>query len=97
MTNYINNPNVAIINVFHDDIGVEPYCTTWGDEGIEEFPIIIDDYQEEFYSHIVGDWFGVSWSSPWHVFVDHNYTFYAKTQDKSQVDDIIEEMLENIE
>ena len=43
MLEYINNPNVAIINVLSDDPNVTWDCSEWGMYGIDDFPIILDD------------------------------------------------------
>ena len=101
MLEYINNPNVVIINVFHDEADAFYECVEWGDEGIKDFPIIIDDYDEGNWLHTIGDWFGVSWSSPRHIFLDHTFTYYdmlMPPQDTHEnIRDVIDEMLDNIE
>mgnify|MGYP001197444229 FL=1 len=97
MLEYINNPNVVIINVLSDDANAMWTCEEWGTHGIDGFPIIIDDYNDNTWSHTIGDWFGISWSSPWHIFLDHNYIYYGKTQDLHEVDSVMEQMLENLE
>ena len=45
MLEYINNPNVVIINVLSDDANAMWTCEEWGAHGIDGFPIIIDDYK----------------------------------------------------
>ena len=97
MLEYINNEQVAIINVLADDLFATWTCDEWGMHGLDDFPIIIDDYDDNTFSHTIGNWFSVSWSSPWHIFLDHNFTYYAKTQELHNVSTIIEEMLENLE
>ena len=97
MLEYINNPNVAMINVLSDDTFATWTCEQWGMNGIDNFPIIIDDYDDNTFSHTMGDWFDISWTSPWHIFLDHNFTYHAKTQDLHEVNNIIDQMLENIE
>ena len=75
MLEYINNPNVAMINVLSDDTFATWSCEQWGMNGIDNFPIIIDDYDDNTFSHTMGDWFDISWTSPWHIFLDHNFTY----------------------
>ena len=105
MLEYINNPNVVIINVLSDDVwsdSVYPTCEEWGDRGIDDFPIILDDL-DDAYNHVIGDWFGVSNISPYSIFIDHNFEVYAKynwslhnIENTIFAEDIIEEMLENL-
>ena len=91
MLEYINNPNVAIINFLAD--GATPKtCEDWGEEGAINFPIIVDD---QIYG--LSSWFGITWLSPRHIFIDHELKYYAITNDLNDVDSIIEEMLENLE
>ena len=90
MLEYINNPNIAIINVLSD--GWDPVsCSDWGNEGLIDFPIIVDDYEN--YINTIGSWFGVSNSSPWYLFIDHNFDYYHSTQDINEVRAKLEEML----
>jgi len=96
MLEYINNPNVAIINVLSDDTWATWSCSEWGSYGHDNFPIIVDDLDDNF-NHTIGDWFGVSWISPRHIFLDHNFNYYAISDDLNDVKDIIDTMLENIE
>ena len=95
MLEYINNTNVAIINVLSDDPNVTWDCLEWGIYGIDDFPIVLDDLDDS-YVHTIGDWFGVSWISPRHIFLDHEFNYYAITDDLNDVEDIIDEMLENL-
>ena len=92
MLEYINNPNVAFINVLSEDSNAMWSCTEWGSYGIEGFPIIVDDL-DDYFMHTIGDWFGVSWTSPRHIFIDHEFKYYAITDDLNVVEDIIDEML----
>ena len=96
MLEYINNPNVAIINVLSDDPNVMWSCSEWGTYGEDDFPIILDDL-DDAYAHTIGDWFGVSWTSPSYIFIDYEFKYYAITNELNDVDSIIEEMLENLE
>ena len=95
MLEYINNQDVTILNVLSDDPLVTWTCSEWGIYGIDDFPIILDDLDDS-YSHTIGDWFGVSWISPRHIFLDHEFKYYAITDDLNDVEDIIDEMLENL-
>ena len=94
MFKYLNNPHVVFINFLSD--GGFPYtCNDWGNAGQANFPIIVDD--ELNYSHVLGDWFGISNLSPRNVFLDHNFNYYAITEDIYQVEQILDSMLENID
>ena len=89
---YIENPNVAVIYFFADT--GHPYtCNFWGEHGIyPEFPILVEGK-----SHGIHEWFNIEWQSPRHIFLDQNFNYHAITNDKSEVHDIIEGMLENLE
>ena len=100
---FINNPNVVVINILSD--GYSPKtCEQWGNAGIVDFPIIIDDFNENFYTHEIANWFGISGQSPRSVFIDHNFNFYATfagdlydlADPNITATDIIEEMLNNL-
>ena len=95
MLDFINHPSVAIINVLADADGSPFSCSDWGIAGQLDFPLIIDD--EIDYVRNIGAWFGVSYSSPRNIFIDHNFNYYTITQDINQVEVILEEMLENME
>ena len=65
----MDNPNVAIINALSDNPGDPLNCEDWGDKGDDRVPIIINDYND----HTFGDWFGITWSSPWYLIIDQNF------------------------
>ena len=91
---YLDNPNVAIINILSDEPGGLS-CEVWGVEGDDRVPIIINDYN---YDGIFGDWFGIgSWSSPWYFIIDENFVYQAKTQSESEAENLLEDMLTNLE
>ena len=91
MLEYINNPNVAIINFLAD--GATPKtCEDWGEEGAINFPIIVDD---QIYG--LSSWFGITWESPRHVFIDHNFNLVGISGSKNEVEGIIEGMLDEME
>ena len=92
---YLDNPNVAIINILADEPGIVIYnCETWGNRGDNRVPIIINDYE---HSHTFGDWFGITWSSPWYLLIDQNFVYQASTQSESEAEYLLEEMLTNME
>ena len=90
---YLDNPNVAIVNFLSDMPNVEESCEEWGDRGNDRVPIIIDDYN----GHTFGDWFGITWSSPWYLLIDQHFVYHASTQSESQAEILLEEMLTNME
>ena len=91
---YLDNPNVAIINILSDEPGGLS-CEVWGVEGDDRVPIIINDYN---YDGIFGDWFGIgSLSSPWYFIIDENFVYQAKTQSESEAENLLEDMLTNLE
>ena len=81
---------MGIINVLSD--GEAPYnCTQWGARGIENFPLIIDDYD----NHTFGDWFDITWTSPWYLFIDEEFNYIFKTQSESEMETKLVEILDN--
>ncbi len=93
---FINNENVVIINVLGDS-NEHPYtCEDWGVEGLPGMPIIIDDLDESQGSYIIANWFGIIEDPPKHLFIDHNFNYYAKMENHNNAKEIIEEMLENL-
>ena len=106
MLDYINNPDVIFLN-FIQDTEYPRTCDDWGHvthhesegQNLSDFPIIIDELDNE---NQVGDWFydpqgvSITVSSPWHIFIDHNFYFHAITGDKDEVDGIIEQMLNEL-
>ena len=91
---YLDNPNIAIINVLSDEAGGLS-CMDWGNQGDDRVPIIINDYN---YDGVFGEWFGInSWSSPWYFIVDENFVYQFKTQEETEAEDFLEEMLLNME
>ena len=85
---HLDNPNLGIINILSD--GGAPYnCELWGEKGIDNFPLIINDYD----NHTIGDWFGITWSSPWYLFIDKDFKYVYKTQSESEMETKLEEIL----
>ena len=105
MLPYLNNPNVAIINILSDDPEYPRNCEDWGSRGNEKLPIIINDYN----NHDFGDSFEcngegcnpnsgvITWSSPWYLIIDQNFIYKVKTQDEEEAKNLLEEMLTNME
>ena len=89
----MDNPNVAIINALSDNPGDPLNCEDWGDMGDDRVPIIINDYND----HTFGDWFGITWSSPWYLIIDQNFVYQVKTQNEIEARDLLEQMLTNME
>ena len=88
------NPNVAIINILSDEPGGLS-CSIWGNEGNDKVPLIINDYD---YNGIFGQWFNIgAWSSPWYFIIDENFIYQVKTQNESEAENLLEEMLTNLE
>ena len=57
-------------------------------------PIIVNDY----YNGVFGEWFGIgSWSSPWYLILDENFVYQSKTQNESEAENLLENMLTNLE
>jgi len=69
-------------------------CPVWGNQGDDRIPIIINDYEHD---HAFGDWFGITWSSPWYLIIDTDFVFRYQTQIESQAEEYLEEILENME
>ena len=108
MLDYINNPDIVFLN-FIQDTAWPITCDDWGHvtdnesegQNLPDFPIIINELDNE---NQVGDWFytpapvvePINLSSPWHIFIDHNFYFHAITGDKDEVDGIIEQMLNEL-
>ena len=91
---YLDNQNVAIINVLSDEPGGLS-CEIWGNEGDDRVPIIINDYN---YNGIFGQSFGIgAWSSPWYLLINEDFIYEAKTQNESEAENLLEEMLINLE
>ena len=91
---YLDNPNVAIINVLSDEPGGLS-CEIWGNEGNDKVPLIINDYD---YNGLFGEWFNIgAWSSPWYFIIDENFVYQTKTQSESEAENLLEEMLTNLE
>jgi hypothetical protein len=44
---YLDNPNVAIINILLDGPDDPKTCLDWGVKGDEKVPIIINDYNHD--------------------------------------------------
>jgi len=88
---YLDNPNIAIINVLSDLPNQSYDCSQWGVNGDERIPIIVNDYD---YNGIVRDWFDFNeWSMPQYIFIDQNFQYHAITQSESSAEIILEEML----
>ena len=95
MLEYINNPDVAILNFLADGYAPKT-CSQWGANGHVDFPIILDDLDESTYTHTISEWFGITDQSPRHVFIDHEFRFHALSNTKNEVEGIIEEMLDTM-
>ena len=91
MKEYLDNPNVAIINVLSDLPNQSYDCEQWGINGDERIPLIVND---EEYNGIVREWFDFNeWSMPQYIFIDQNFQYHAITQSESSAEIILEEML----
>ena len=108
---FIDNPDVAIINVINDGPGSQN-CQTWGENGDDRVPIIINESS----LGIPGDfnnWFSGSsdeyvvenevfpsdwnnpYSSPWYMFIDKDFRYMHLVSDENFIVDILNMMLED--
>ena len=100
---YLDNPNVAIINILSDDPEYPTNCHDWGVQGDDRIPIIINDYG----NHTFGNWFEcneecpffdtITSSSPWYLIIDQNFVYQMKTQNEATAKNLLEELLTNME
>ncbi len=83
---------MAIVNVLSD--GPPPYtCQMWGEYGNDKIPVIINDFE---YNNLFGNWFGVTYTSPWYIFINDDFSFHSKTNVEDDIEVILESLLDNL-
>jgi len=105
ISEYIDHPDLAIINVINDNPYAPPSCQEWGQGGDDRLPLIIDEATSAQYiggPGIFNDWFCGSgnWSniacgsSPWYIIIDSNFKYIDLLASKSEALTKLEELLD---
>jgi len=83
-----------------------PIYVSWGDEGDTDFPLMVsvvlnhDEGDPDQNTEIV-NWFNLSslnestGESPWFILLDENFYVVSETQDKYQLENLLDSMLDN--
>ena len=108
MLDYVNNPDVIMLYFLRDTLAAwgnphfrtcsnteDPY-QSWGDEGLEDFPLMLEANSNP---EII-NWFGFDQDgdgvgvSPRHILLDENFYVVKITDDKYEAKDTLDSMLE---